>query len=287
MAFCSRCGQQTDDDAEFCTACSAYAADVLSVGAYSGVVSSASHFSGSTYGALPPDRYSLSDTGPYPAPGPDRRFQYEYEQTLSPGLDRHMASPPSGRWISLAAAMAVLVITATVAVVLVGQHRHAGHAPPADRPSATARSSSAAPTSAPAATAAGQLSVDSAVAAAPHKVAIIAFLNRYFSAINHHDYSAYERLFSPALRRKLSAATFSAGFGTTTDSAENLRSIGVLGAGQVDALVTFTSHQVAADSPTNSRCTAWSIALYLIRQGRRYLLVAPPAGYTPSYHTCH
>lgn len=287
MAFCSRCGLRTEDEAEFCTACSAYAADLLSVGRYSGAVSRASSFSESTYGASRPDRYSLSDPDLYPPPGPDRRLQYEYEHTLSPRPDRPMASAPNGRWISLAAAMAVLLITASVAVVLLGRYHRAAHAPPARRPSVTTRSSSPAPASAPPATAAGQLSVDSAAAAAPHKVAIVTFLNRYFSAVNHHDYGAYERLFSPALRNELPSATFSAGFGTATDSAEQLRSIGVVGPGQVDALVTFTSHQLAADSLTNSRCTVWSIVLYLTRQRRQYLLVAPPAGYTATYHSCH
>lgn len=133
MAFCSRCGQLTEDDAEFCTACNAYAADLSSVGAYSGAVSSAGYFSETTYGALRPARYSLSDPESYPSPSRDRRFQYEHEQTLSARPDRPAASPPNGRWISLTAAMAVLLIAATVAVVLVRQHHHPGHAPPAGR----------------------------------------------------------------------------------------------------------------------------------------------------------
>jgi hypothetical protein len=51
-------------------------------------------------------------------------------------------------------------------------------------------------------------------------------------------------------------------------------------------MVTFTSHQQAADSPTNSTCTDWTISLYLSRSGGKYVLQTPPAGYQPSFRSC-
>jgi hypothetical protein len=130
------------------------------------------------------------------------------------------------------------------------------------------------------------VAVDPAAASAPHEAAVVAVLNRYFSAINDHAYGAYERLFSPAVRSGLSQATFMAGFGTTHDSAVTLRRMSALGTGELEVSVTFTSHQQPSASPTQSSCTAWQISLYLVKQGRRYLLTAPPPGYQASYRSC-
>ncbi len=196
---------------------------------------------------------------------------------------RQQRSPRNGRWIAMAATLTVLIIAAAV-VLLVGHRGTAGHTPQAGKDSKAARPSSSAAKSAP--TVSGLVTIAPGAATAPHEAAVVAFLNRYFHAINRHDYGAYERLFGPALRGGLSVTKFSAGYGTTRDSAETLRSIRVIGAGQIDALVTFISHQQATDSPTNTTCTGWRISLYLIRQGGRYVLGTPPEGYQPSYHSC-
>ncbi len=185
----------------------------------------------------------------------------------------------------MAAATVVLVIAAGVAYVLVGHRSTAGHTPPAGHASTNARPSSPA-TSAPASTVKGLVTVAPAAATAPHEAAVVAFLNRYFHAINSHRYSAYKKLFSPSLRSGLTAAAFSSGYGTTRDSAATLRSISVTTAGELNALVTFTSHQLAADSPTSSTCTAWTISLYLSKSGLRYVLQTPPAGYQPTFRSC-
>jgi hypothetical protein len=114
----------------------------------------------------------------------------------------------------------------------------------------------------------------------------MSFLVSYFTAINTHDFTAYQQLFDPQLRAAESATAFDAGYGTTTDSAIALTSIGVIGAGELVAEVTFVSHQLPAASPTNSACTAWTVSLYLLQQGGRYELQQPPAGYLASYNAC-
>ncbi len=186
----------------------------------------------------------------------------------------------------MAAATTVLIIAAAVAYVLVG-HR-APAAPPARAGSAgaAAKPSGRAATSAPTSTVSGLLTIAPGAATGPHEAAVVAFLNRYFHAINSHSYLAYQKLFSPSLRSGLSATTFSAGYGTTRDSAATLHSISVTTAGQLEAAVTFTSHQQAANSPTNSTCTAWTISLYLSKDGGRYVLQTPPAGYQPVSRSC-
>ena len=186
----------------------------------------------------------------------------------------------------MAATTTVLIIAAAVAYLLVGHRGTAARSPQAGSRSAAVTPSGPAATSAPASAVSGLVTVAPGAADAPHAAAVVAFLNRYFRAINSHSYSAYQRLFSPSLRSGLSAAAFSSGYGTTRDSAATLHSISVTTAGELDAMVTFTSHQQAADSPTNSTCTAWTISLYLSRSRGRYVLQTPPAGYQPSFRSC-
>ncbi|HEY1641499.1 MAG TPA: hypothetical protein VGG35_12475 [Streptosporangiaceae bacterium] len=115
------------------------------------------------------------------------------------------------------------------------------------------------------------------------------FLSRYFRAINHHDYPAYLRLFSPASRAALSQSSFLAGYGSTRDSAPRLVTLQAAGRRQLAATVTFTSRQDAAASPEHEGCLRWRITVYLIRRGgqhERYFIGNPPAGYTARDHAC-
>jgi hypothetical protein len=123
----------------------------------------------------------------------------------------------------------------------------------------------------------------------PHATAVGAFLTRYFRAINHHNYHAYLRLFSPASRPALSGASFMAGYGTTHDSAPKLTSLAPAGLRQLAATVTFTSHQDATTSPEHASCLRWRITVYLIRHGgrqERYYVGNPPAAYSANDRAC-
>jgi hypothetical protein len=186
-----------------------------------------------------------------------------------------------GRWIAMAAAW--LLGVTTIAVVVAGQHGMADRASVADRAKTTAAEPSA---SAALPTVDGLVTTAPGVANAPHEAAVVAFVNSYLSAIDKHGYRAYKRLFSPAAGGQLSAATFRSADGTTQDSALTLASIGVIGAGQVEALVTVTSHQGLVGSPTHSPCAASRISLSLIKQGRGYVLAAQPVEYRASDRRC-
>jgi hypothetical protein len=193
--------------------------------------------------------------------------------------------PLSGRWISAGVAAGVVIIAAAVAVALVG---HSGSNPRAGG-SAPGRGPSSSPPSSPATGASartGALTVTAAAAAGPDAKAVARFVTRYFGAINNHDFATYRTLFSESLRGGLSSSAFTRGYGSSRDSLATLRAITPVGTGELDAAVSFTSHQKPADTPSHSACTTWSISLYLVRQGHGYVVVPPPAGYKASFGTC-
>ncbi len=198
--------------------------------------------------------------------------------------------PHSGRWIALTAAMAVLVMAAAAVTLALGNSRSRGGSPQAGdrakRSGPAAGPSPSAPGQATALATGHRVAVAAGAAASPDTRPVVSFLTRYFTAINDHDYQAYLRLYSPAIRGGLTPAAFSAGYGTTRDSLATLRHIGVIGPGQLDAVVTFTSHQQPGQSASQSACTRWRISLYLIREGAGYLLQAPPSGYLASFRAC-
>ncbi len=148
---------------------------------------------------------------------------------------------------------------------------------------------SATPTAATSATASpGDTAVTVAPAAAgdPTAPQVQALLERYFAAINAHDYAAYSSLLDARMRQQNSASTFASGYATTHDSAETLTGISGTGGGDLAATVSFTSHQSPADSINDSSCTAWTITLYLEPQGSGYLIGPPAAGYQPTHQDC-
>ena len=219
--------------------------------------------------------------GPVP-PGPGR-----------PGPTRR---PPGQRnkVIFIAAAVVVLLAAGGGAYALVASHsRGAIAAPPTQGPSTATQSASTAPTTAPPTSASASVSTSSgttvavSAAAASNAAApqVTAFLNSYFTAINEHNYQAYDSLLSQQLQ-PYPQSSFEAGYGTTTDSGETLTSITDTGSGGEAAAVTFTSHQQPADSPDNSSCDSWSITLFLVPNGSGYLEGPAPSGYHASYQAC-
>lgn len=199
-----------------------------------------------------------------------------------------LGSPPNGRWTAITAAAAVVVIAAGVVTLV--EHGHTPARPGARQTGTATASPSASPRHAAGAsrprTRTRPVTVAAAAASAPHSAAIVAFLTRYFAAIDHHNFPAYRSLFSPSSRAALTAAAFTSGYGTTRDSHAVLRRISTTAGGEVRALVTFTSHQHASDSPTRTSCTAWSISLFLTRTGGGYVIETPPHGYKPSFRAC-
>jgi hypothetical protein len=200
------------------------------------------------------------------------------------------------------------IIVAAVAVVVLGAAGGAyalaaGHGParagtqPAGRASASATPSAAgrgtpaspaviSPRAAPATGATTVVAVAAGAAGNPAAPRVTALLDRYFTAINSHDYAAYASLLDRQRRRRDPAASFDSGYASTTDSDETLTRISAVGSGDVAVSLTFTSHQKPAVSRDHSSCTLWAITLYLVPHATGYLIGTPPPGYWASYQAC-
>jgi hypothetical protein len=191
-----------------------------------------------------------------------------------------------GRWVSIAAAAVVLTMAAATVTILLADRGTPGGRAGTGKPAAPSPPGQRGAASAPPVDASSLIAVAPAAASATDRPAVVNFLTRYFTAINDHNYPAYRRLFSPALRGGLSASSFATGYATTQDSRATLQAIATAGSGQLAAAVSFVSHQRPANSPTYSACTAWSISLYLVRQRGQLVIETPPAGYAATSHSC-
>ena len=222
-----------------------------------------------------------------------------------PDPDPQPPSPRRGGSSVLIAAVIVLVLAAgggAFAVVssLTG-NKTSGH--PSSQPTSAAptQSASSGPATTPPAKStataspsaspkksakASTVAVSPSAAAHPAAARVRTLLERYFAAINAHNYAAYNSLLDAQMQQKNPQSKFASGYATTRDSAETLSSIANIGGGSLAATVTFTSHQSPADSINNSSCTAWTITLYLQPQGGSYLIGVPPPGYHSVHQDC-
>jgi hypothetical protein len=148
------------------------------------------------------------------------------------------------------------------------------------------------PSSAPSATASapetvGTVTVTSAAAQDQAASAVAGLVNRYFAAINAHDYQAYISLLTAQQQQGMTSTQFANGYRTTVDSNESLVGISSAANGDTVAQVTFTSHQNPAESVNGAEsCTDWQISLFLVSSGGGYLIDQPASGYHASYAAC-
>lgn len=193
--------------------------------------------------------------------------------------------------------MVVLAAGASAGItVLLGGHHPAKEAarnasastPIAAPPSQDGSADVASPTEpAPQSSSPGQVTIGPAASQDPDASLVAAFVGQYFSAINAHDYQAYLSLLSPQAQQGLTQEQFDRGYRSTADSAETLVNISTAANGDLEAAVTFTSHQNPADSPDKTEsCTDWKISLFLTQSGNGYLIDAAPSGYHASYAAC-
>jgi hypothetical protein len=225
----------------------------------------------------------------YPPPGPPRRAW-------------PAAAGRRAQVISATLAAAALLAGLVTAWAAFGGHRGAGPgARLAGRQTAATRQASPRPSGpaapSPSSTAAPSPSVPApggapavvtmapGLSQAPAAAQVDGFLASYFTAINTRDYQQYERLLVPARRAQLSAAAFTRGYGTTTDTGASLVGISPT-TGGVAATVTFTSEQRATPGADVTGCTYWDITLYLRGQAGALLIGNPPAGYHAYHRSC-
>ena len=237
-----------------------------------------------------------------PAP-PAPAYQYEPPPMPPPGPDVRRQRPGS-RMTGVFVIVAVLVVVAAGggAYAFARSQRHT--AQPPSQPAATAQSSTGGPSSSPTATASpspatspsvsptpsptstGAVQVAAGVASDPAEPQVVAYLNRYFGAINAHNYNAYNSLLDAQEQQGNSRATFDSGYATTKDSNQVLTGIDDTGGGNRTAHVSFTSRQNPGNSVDGSACNNWQISLYLVPRDNSYVMTAAPAGYHAAYTDC-
>jgi hypothetical protein len=130
------------------------------------------------------------------------------------------------------------------------------------------------------------LVVSPAASANPAEPQVAALVNQYFTAINTHNYGAYHALLVSALQASDTPSSFQQGYGTTKDLNEKLTGISDTSGGGEAATLSFTSNQSAADSPTHTACTNWTITLYLVPNGSSYLIGPAAPGYHAHFAAC-
>jgi hypothetical protein len=221
----------------------------------------------------------------------------------SPFYADHPAFNRSGRAKGLVTVAVVAVLLAGGGVIAWAAAQHSGPArlttkaasAPASLPAPTqaatrAPSPTPAPTPTPTATASppssGMVAVNPAVFAQGDEPEVLAFLDEYFAAINSRDYQQYRGLLDGRLRRAETAAGFSDGYWSTTDSGAKLVRLAPASGQGVAATITFTSHQAPSDSPTHTSCTDWRTTLYLSPLAESYVIQKPPPSYRAIYRSC-
>ncbi len=147
-------------------------------------------------------------------------------------------------------------------------------------------SASASPSPSPSPTRTGPVRVATAAASDPAEPGVLAYVVRYFNAINAHDYNAYYNLLDGQEQAGESQASFDSGYATTKDSNEVLTGIQDTGGGDVTVNLSFTSRQDPSDSIDGQACNTWQISLYLVPQGSGYVQTAPPPDYRSAHGDC-
>jgi hypothetical protein len=215
------------------------------------------------------------------SPGPE-------EGTVRPGAPR----PPS-RWLKRTSIAAAGGLALGIAVAGLTLWPHGDHPAASGAGAEAGTSSPAAAGSGPATLAApaadtpapdpgrpsGPVAMTAAAAGDADAPAILSFLDSYFTAINTHDYQAYDALLSPQLQQEITQPAFDSGYQGTSDSAETLAGVSAASSGDTAAAVTFTSHQDPDAADNDESCTDWQITLYLQPGDSGYLIDPPPQGY--------
>lgn len=191
------------------------------------------------------------------------------------------------RWL-LALAVVVLVAAGGTAAALFFTHSSRNGEAAANRSETTTNGDiSTAPTPigtprpspSPAPAAPAQVSVDgvtvdiSAVNTDPNAAAVASSIGTYFGGIDSRNYLQAWNTFAPELQAKIPYQPWSSSLSTTRDTRVVLQNIRHDPNGDIDATVSFRSHQAPQNGPNpGETCTNWSLV---------YRLAPAPAGSAP------
>jgi hypothetical protein len=129
------------------------------------------------------------------------------------------------------------------------------------------------------------VAISETAAANPAATAVVALLTSYFTAINEHDYAAYKKVHTKALRSDMTEGEFTKGYKSTQDSAIVITELGTGPDGRLMATVTFTSTQNATDGRDQQACTNWTVGKFLQKEGSSYRIGKGLKGFA-NYATC-
>ena len=301
MSFCATCGQPRKGTAPFCAGCGARFAD-----AGDGADQPAKPESGSAEtrwdtrmempgGYVPPGAGPTRPSAAFPPP-PAAVPPADIPPAAFLGSSPQPPSRRGGSGLLIAMVIVLVFLVGGGAFALVSAlTKNKSAAPPSSQPTSGASSPAASPTASASASAsasptvsptgaASTVALSSSAAANPSAPQVQALVQHYFSAINSHDYAAYNSIHDA--KSQMAQSTFDSGYATTTDSAEELTAISDAGGGELAATIAFVSHQDPAKSINNSACTKWTIMLYLLPQGSSYLITTTPPGYHAAYTGC-
>jgi hypothetical protein len=129
------------------------------------------------------------------------------------------------------------------------------------------------------------VTLSGAAAASLKAPQVLSLIHKYFDAINTRNYAEFSSTLDSASKNQ-SEASFDAGYATTTDSNEVIRTITTSSGRALTATVSFTSHQDPAESVDGSTCNNWILTFYLAPQGSGYVITPAPPSYQPTYTDC-
>lgn len=119
----------------------------------------------------------------------------------------------------------------------------------------------------------------------PAAADVVQVLTAYFTAVNQRDYNQYRAQHTRAVRNKMTRSEFTTGFRSTEDSQIMLLNLTPADDGRLIALVSFVSHQNAADGPSGQTCTSWTVGKFLETEGNALRIGKAPFGYS-NYEAC-
>lgn len=190
----------------------------------------------------------------------------------------------SSRWW-LAPVIGLIVLFTAGAGLAAHSLYHASGASTGATGSGTTTTNSAGLTSTPSPAANSTTPVLAADAAAyPQSAKVADALNGYFDGINHHTYETWRAAVTTAVANE--QGDWKTNFRTTSDTDIMIYRIDVGPSGQLQALVSFTSHQATQFSPDKkSTCDYWRIVYPLApsTSGSNTYLVA---GASAQYAAC-
>lgn len=120
----------------------------------------------------------------------------------------------------------------------------------------------------------------------PRAGAVAAFLTRRYTDINERNFDDYWKMYTPSYRATFSPPQVAAGYRSTEIYNIVLIKLSDGGDGRLDATVTFSSTQDAADAPNGQTCTRWTVGFFLKNVGGAHLIDKPPSNYHAEHAAC-